>query len=466
MVRIERPSAPGRRAGRVAAAAAVLLQAALLLGAPPAARAGSGPPAPAPMKYPEYQATATCRICHERIVEQHESSMHARAFTDPVFQARYFRQVLPQAEADPALAPEANRCIACHSPITFLKHRGRGEPIREFDPSLAGVICDFCHRVGAYKGALPGGGNFMSSPGDKKFGPFKYATSEWHHVYHELQTRSELCGICHEDVNRHGLAIKTTYTEWKASAYAESGIQCQDCHMNLQGFLTDERPVFDSGKAAGMTVGRARERSTLYTHRFPGAHAATQMEGAVALRIGIDAAKAAPGDEVAVGVEVENRKAGHAIPTGSADLRLVWLELTAAMDGTLLQIPAPPAREGAPFDVAGRGAFDPATLAGDLPAGSRVYRAVFLDVGGTQTLDSGAATAVGFDNRLQARETRREAYVFRVPAGTAGPVVFLARLYYLPYPAAFARALDLPKAAPLLMAEARAALTLGEPAPR
>lgn len=455
MDRRQRSQRPKPRGNRLAAALT-----ALLLGTALAGATAAEPPPPAPAKYPEYQATATCRICHERIVEQHEASMHARAFTDPVFQAQYFRQVLPPAELDPALAQEANRCIACHSPVTFLKNKGRVAPIREFDPSLAGVICDFCHRVGAYKGERPGGGNFMSSPGDKKFGPYRYPSSEWHHVYHELQTRSELCGICHEDVNRHGLAIKTTYSEWRASAYAASGIQCQDCHMSLQGYLTDERPVFASGKAAGMTVGRAQDRATLHTHRFPGAHAATQMEGAIALRVGFDRAAAAPGEAIEVSVEVENSKAGHAIPTGSADLRLVWLELTAALDGTLLQIPSEPARGAPAFDVAGLGPFDRTNLGADLPAGSRIYRAVYLDAGGTQTLDSGAATAIGFDNRLQARELRRETYRFRIPPAGAGPAVFLARVYYLPYPAAFAQAIGVAKAAPILMAEARAALAL------
>jgi hypothetical protein len=438
---------------------------AMLLAATLAASAALAGAPPPPMKYPEYQSTANCRICHARIVEQHESSMHARSFTDPVFQAQYFRQTLPAAEADPSLADEANRCVACHSPVTFLKNKGRGAPIREFDPSLAGVICDFCHRLGAFKGERPGGGNFMSSPGDKKFGPYKYATSEWHHVYHELQTRSEFCGVCHDDVNRHGLAIKTTYTEWKASAYATEGIQCQDCHMSPQGYLTDERPVFDSGKAAGMTVGRAEDRSNLHTHRFPGTHAATQMEGAISLRIGFERPGAAPGDEVAVGVEVGNSKAGHAIPTGSADLRLVWLELAAALDGRLQRLPAKPARAGSGHDVAGFGPADEAGAGGDPPSGSRLYRAVYLNAGGTQTLDSSTATSIGFDNRLQPRELRREAYLFRIPDDATGPVVFLARIYYLPYPAAFARALGLPNAEPVLMAEARAALPLDLPAP-
>jgi nitrate reductase cytochrome c-type subunit len=451
--------------GRWAGPAAALLAAALCASAAGAAAAGAPAGAPAE-QFPDYQATSTCRICHERIVEQHESSMHARAFSDPVFQAQYFRQVVPAAADDAALAQEANRCVACHSPVTFLKNRARTAPIREFDPSLAGVVCDFCHRVGSYKGGRPGGGNYMSSPGAKKFGPVKHPTSDWHHVYHELQTKSELCGVCHEDRNRGGLAIKTTFSEWEASPYAASGIQCQDCHMNLLGYLAEDQPVFESGKAAAMTVGRSRERPAVYTHRFPGAHESSQMEGAIEVRISVDRESAAAGDEVAVSVEVANRRAGHSIPTGSADLRLAWLEISAAAGAAVTPLAALPARPDAPFDVAGAGPADARVIGDDVPAGSRLYRAVLADGSGAQTLDSATAAAVLFDNRLKAREQRVERYRYRVPAEAREPVVLLARVYYLAYPAAFARLLDVPKAAKVLMAEGRAALPVAPAAGR
>lgn len=426
--------------------------------------ASAAPPAK-PLPLPEYQSSSNCRICHERIFEQHQASRHARSFANPLFLAQYFREVVPPALADASLAREGNRCVACHSPLTFIKAKGREGPIREFDPTLAGVVCDFCHRVGAYKDARPFGGNFMSSPGDKKFGPFKQS-SDWHHVFHELQTRSELCAICHEDVNRGGLAVKTTYSEWQASAYAAEGIQCQDCHMSLHGFLAGDRPVFESGKAAAMPLGGPADRSTLYTHRFPGAHESAQVEGAIALRIGFEPAAAAAGEEVAVVVEVENRRAGHAIPTGSADLRLLWMEVAAAVEGTVTPLAAGPARAGIPHDVAGAGPFDAAILGGDVPAGSRLYRAVYVDAGGVQTLSSAAATAIPFDNRLRPREPRRERYRFALPAAAPGPVVLLARVYYLAYPAAFARALGVEPAAPQLIAEARAAFPAGPVEPR
>jgi hypothetical protein len=201
------------------------------------------------------------------------------------------------------------------------------------------------------------------------------------------------------------------------------------------------------------------------------------MESALRLRLVPDRQAAGRGERVGLMVEVENHKAGHAIPTGSTDLRLAWLEVKAAVDGALVPLPAAsasgPAASGAlstsgaarAWDVAGAEEPDRALLGDDLPAGSRVYRAIYADGTGAPTLDSGAAVAIPFDNRLRAREVRREPYAFAVPAAAAGPVVFVARVYYLPYPSSFARDLGVAPAAPILMAEARAELALAE-APR
>jgi len=407
---------------------------------------------PPPAKYPEYQPSSSCRICHEKQYVQHQESLHARSFSDPVFQAQYFKELLPPAAESPELAKEADRCIACHSPISFQKKKGRAGPEREFEENLSGVVCDFCHRVGAYKGAQPGGGNFMSSPGDMKFGPFKVTKSDWHHIYHELQTKSEFCAICHNDVNHLGLEIKSTFTEWRASAYAQRGIQCQDCHMSTRGYLTDGRPVFESGKATVMTVGSSVERALLYSHRFPGTKAKAQMESALSLDLKIDRESAAPGDEVAVRLEVVNRHAGHSIPTGSADLRLLWLELSVETPGGSVLLPAVTTAPELPYDVAGGGS-DAELLGADVPAGSRIYRSIFVDAAGAPTLSSYRAARIAFDNRIKAEEVRTEKYTFRVPADAREPLTFTARVRYLPYPGSFARSLAIPPAVPHLVAE-------------
>ncbi|MBI5632482.1 MAG: hypothetical protein HZA15_03275 [Nitrospirae bacterium] len=400
----------------------------------------------------EFESSTMCRGCHGKIVEQHEESMHAKSFSNPVFQAQYFRELLPQLSQHQDLKKDADKCIACHDPIAFIRNKGHITNPQQTIQNLSGIVCDFCHRISAYKGEQPEGGNFIAMPGESKFGPFKHA-SDRHHAYHELQTKSEFCGICHNDVNHEGVEIKSTFTEWKESIYAKKKIHCQDCHMNLQGFLTDNKPVFDSGQAASMTLGPNYKRNKLYTHKFPGAHAKTQTADALMLGLSVDKSDASPGEDVALNIHIFNKKVGHSMPSGSADLRMLWLELIANVDGKIISIPATSGKDA--YDVAGRGGFDKEIIAADVPEGSRMFRSIYLDREGKQTLSSYNATRIAFDNRLKAEELRKERYYYRIPKDARGVVTFTARVNYLRYPSSFARSLGIDKTEPVELAAAK-----------
>jgi hypothetical protein len=314
---------------------------------------------------------------------------------------------------------------------------------------MSGVTCDFCHTITGYRGDAPGDGNYISQPSkERKLGPFLHEYN-WHHVYSALQTKSEFCGICHNDVNHHGLEVKSTYTEWKQSRYADDGIQCQDCHMNRIGFLVEGKPVYESGRAADprMMWTRTPYRPILYSHRFPGAHSKTQIVGAGVITVAIETQRptVSPGDDVTITVLVDNSRTGHKMPSGSKELRHLWLEVTAQHGDRVISIPAYSAGVG-PYDVAGKGPYDREILEKDIPEGSRIYRAVFVDEAGKQTLSFYNATRVVFDNRLKASEVRRETYRFQVPRSAAGTVTLRASLNYLPYPSSFSRRFGQPRA--------------------
>ncbi len=376
--------------------------------------------------------------------------MHAAAFADPVFRGQYFKELLPRLEREPDLLSEAARCMACHAPVVYVKGEGLLTSEEGIDPRMAGVTCDFCHTIRGYRGERPGNGNYVSVPGDQKLGPFKHASS-WHHVYSELQTKSEFCAICHSYINRYGLETRSTYSEWKNSRYAGEGIQCQDCHMNVRGFLTAGKPVYESGKAAYMTLGRSPYRERLYTHRFPGAHSKTQLTGA--LRLAVEVRRSA-GGEITVEVLVDNSKTGHKMPTGSAELRLLWLDLKAVVGGKVITVPIGPDAEAEGYGVSGRGRFDREVLGDDVPEGSRIYRAVFVDAEGKQTLSFYDAARIVFDNRLGAAEVRKEIYQLRPPRTAGERLSLKASLYYLPYPSSFADRLGLPRPEPVEIASA------------
>lgn len=425
-----------------------------LLSCAPRAPLPEAPSQPAPVSKPgfaeaagteDYWSPDCCVGCHDEISAQHAASDHETSFSNPVFQAQYFQEVLPRASGDAAVLEEAARCTACHSPVTFVRLKGALLRAEQAAPRMAGVTCDFCHTISGYTGERPQDGNYISSPGQRKFGPFRHEYN-WHHYYAELQTKSEFCGICHNATNHHGVEVKSTFREWEESRFAQRGIQCQDCHMSVSGRLVAGAPRFASGHAAHMTMGAAPERERLFSHRFPGMHSAEQLSGAVTLSLGTEQRPLARGDEIAVDVLVTNYAAGHKLPTGSSDLRQMWLSLEARIDDTILAIAAAPAAGSDGFDVAGKGKFDADILGADIPAGSRLYRTIFLDAHGRQTLRSYEATRLIFDNRLGPSETRKESYRFVVPSHARGKIVLRASVNYLPYPSSFATRLGLPPA--------------------
>jgi hypothetical protein len=383
--------------------------------------------------------------------------MHENSFTNPVFQAQYFEEILPEVERNPRLRKDARGCIACHAPIGYIRSKGKVTTREDVDPEMSGVTCDFCHTIEGYWHDTPGNGNYISVPGDQKLGPLYYGPAlSWHRRYSELHTKSEFCAICHSQFNRHGLEIKATFTEWKDSPYQEKGIECQDCHMNVQGFLTAGEPVYESGHAAQTSLAYPPYRSELYTHEFRGAHSRTQV---------IEEKAVSAGQEMGLSIFVDNSRTGHKMPSGSAELRFLSLELKAYAFGDramkAIPIPVTANLEGKDsYGVFGGSKIDRDASRDAVAYGSRIYRAILVDKAGRQTLSSYAATRIIFDNRLSAAEIRKEAYRFRVPEDAKEKLLLFADLYYFPYPGAFAERLGLPKADGVVIASAKQTVSL------
>jgi len=404
-----------------------------------------------------YAPTSMCRGCHDKIVAQHLKSSHEMSFTNPTFQAQYRKDLLPKAEKDVDLSAEARACIACHEPITYATKGPLVIPLEAVNPEMNGVTCDVCHTITGYRAPRPQNGNYIIVPNAQKLGPFK-EESNWHHAYSELHSKSEICAVCHEAVNHHGFQIKATFTEWQESVFAQQGVECQDCHMNVDGFLTAGKPRFSSGKAASMTIGSSPERARLYTHQFPGAHSKTQVEGAIELSIKATPMAASQSRTMMIEVTVDNSRTGHSMPSGSADLRLLWLEVAAQIGNSLLTLPAGAAESEVTTDsishsIAGYGNFDTWLVGPEIPKGSRVYRAIFADAKGQATLNSYDAVSKLFDNRLKSAEKRKESYQLTIPEDARGDFSIEATLKYLPYSSIFTDRLGLPRPEAVIVAQ-------------
>ena len=408
-----------------------------------------------------YWPSAVCARCHVRAFEQHLRSRHETSFTSPLFQAQYFEQLLPAASRDAELAAEARTCTACHAPVAFAYARDRATSAVVSDPSLTGVTCDLCHTISGFVGPAPQNGNFISTPSDVKLGPLPRPT-DWHRGYSSLHAKSELCAVCHEAVNQHGLRVKATFTEWKKSPFAQAGLQCQDCHMSKDGLLV-EGGRYESGTAAQVAFAALPTEQRLHSHQFPGVHSGAPTEGVVTVSVATPARRARAGEPAQVRVLVDNRKTGHRFPTGSAELRLLWLEVAATAGGKTVPVPATSRAMGG-YGRAGDGEDDARWLGTDVPAGSRTYREVLVDARHRQTLSPWEAVSIAWDNRLHPGEIREEVYTVTFPRDTARGRLDV-RLVYAAYPTALADALQVPRAKPVLVSSASAELELLPAAP-
>jgi hypothetical protein len=114
-------------------------------------------------------------------------------------------------------------------------------------------------------------------------------------VSNELHT-SEMCAECHQltwpGADR---PFYDTYGEWKASAYAEAGISCQECHM----------PATPGASAASRFAARP-------SHAFP-----ADLQRGLSVLLDLESPDAQRGNAFPVRIRLQNTGAGHHIPTGS-----------------------------------------------------------------------------------------------------------------------------------------------------
>ncbi|MCF8063153.1 MAG: hypothetical protein K9M82_11595, partial [Deltaproteobacteria bacterium] len=199
--------------------------------------------------------------------------------------------------------------------------------------------------------------------------------------------------------------------------YADAGIQCMDCHEPAA-----------AGKASPM----GPERPDVAQHLFMGGNSPEWLNGAAVVRVYPQTDRASPGRTLDFQVVVVNQRAGHPIPTGSTEERQVWLHVEIeGPEGKRYHVKAslaPGDSEEKRYSVAvNRPAYrDLGEMMGlekfegiprdALPEGDRLYRKVFLNPDGEETIAQWFAKRTDvFDNRLDPLEARLETYEWTVP---------------------------------------------------
>jgi hypothetical protein len=270
-------------------------------------------------------------------------------------------------------------------------------------------------------------------------------------MYHEIAKNpflhtAEFCGTCHNEKDPWGLWVKATHLEWKEAPHGKAGILCQDCHMP---------------PAPGESALEARSLPDVRQHLFHGAHDPGKLAGSVEVRVHPAEREVEIGDQVQLAAVVVNAKAGHMIPTGSAEERVVWLHVAARdADGGVHHLPVDrKGFEGEDYTIASdalayqdigdiQGLADFAGLPrdGEVPAGDRIFRLPYLDPEGRMTVAQWNTASFGPDYRLPPLEAVRETYTWTLPDDLPeGPVTVRAEVWYSRLVSSVAEFLNVPR---------------------
>jgi hypothetical protein len=196
------------------------------------------------------------------------------------------------------------------------------------------------------------------------------------------------------------------------------------------------------GKGADM--GKAYD--DLANHNFPGAHVPAKLRGVVEMKVYADAEELQPGDKTVISVHLYNAKAGHKVPTGSAEDRQLWLEVNA-VDAKGNRFVLPVDKKGFPgeeysitsnalaYQDIGDMMLGLPDFKGlkrdDLEEGHRIFRLPYFDPKGRLTIGQWNTASLGTDYRIGPRETKIETFTWTLPQTLPeGTLRIEARLRY------------------------------------
>ncbi len=422
---------------------------------PPAGDAALGT-----IPYDRFERPSVCATCHIDLSRQHEQAMMSQAYIHPWDEIEYFELAVPHAGKDPKVAGVKAGCNGCHAPLAFLA--GDVPPPLPSANSRANeaVSCDLCHSITGFAGDVPHNFNWISQPGKLKQGPRPGRVSPHHETVENAFLRSgDFCGTCHNEKSPYGTWVKATHLEWREGPQGKGGIQCQDCHMP---------------PAAGVSAKMGDPLPDVRQHLFHGAHDNGKLVGVIEVRVHPEAREAEPGDRMKFTAVVVNAKAGHKVPTGSAEERLLWLDVEAKdAKGRTWRLPVDrKGFAGEDYTIASETTLayqdigDARSLTGfaglkrdaPVPAGDRIFRLPYLDPQGRMTIQQWNTASFGPDYRLAPLEARSESYTWTLPGDLpAGELTVTGRVYYSRLVASVAEYLKVPPEEwqPVLVSEHR-----------
>lgn len=388
----------------------------------------------------DYQvpSVAVCGACHTDQFQQWQQSVHANAARNVWVRDLFSGDGTPGGSAgyvftqthDPG---ETGFCATCHAPMQDVRTPGQ-LPFNQISGAIGldGVSCLGCHQIADVDAKQLNGLHHVGGKSDYRFpapsehptefyvwGPLTdVETGVMRNLYTPLFKQALMCASCHQYNNPEtGAPGQNTYVEWLASPFSQPGPNqkvCQDCHM----------PPADGPGTIATTSSVIRPADQRRGHQFGGSTPAN-LQGAILLR----STAQQTGDQLEVRVEVENRGAGHAFPTG-VSVRNAFVVIEARIGNTVLAqtmgstLPfwtsdAVPGVQPGDFEgQPGKGFAK--ILEGRINGQGPVVRPVlFIDAERTFS-----------DTAIPAGTTDTSVYRFQIPAGLSGQATVTARLIY------------------------------------
>jgi hypothetical protein len=217
-----------------------------------------------------------CGVCHEQIFAEWSSSFHALAWA-----RESYTEILALTDTV--------ACWACHAPVVYSPREGFKPDLRESN-LMEGVNCTACH-ADICPNVQVTDAEALSSMLD---GPWQ-------------QQSSRLCGTCHI----------STYEQWLEYAEEPGSLTCVECHMRKRS--TRERMTGPDGPVPRLTAGKGKHRG----HSFPRVDRGS-------MPIHVKRIEFPSSGGITVEIVLENRVAGHSIPSalyGYREARLeAWLD--------------------------------------------------------------------------------------------------------------------------------------------
>jgi hypothetical protein len=312
--------------------------------AEPHAGEGGAAAAPAtPLTREELRDPRACAPCHAAQVAEWEGSAHASAADDPLFRAMNRRG---QRETAGALGAF---CVGCHAPLAVAALATTdGQNLDDVPRTMKGITCQVCHAADSLEalhdpalpfaladdGVLRGAQAGTDARGSPRTQAHRSAYSA--RLDRDDLGSSSLCGRCHDVSGPGGAHAGRTFTEWRASVFADMrlGTSCGQCHMPVIRAGGDAAPRHDHafvGAGAGLGLGPSPgDAPSSVEARRSAVQAAldTVVQSALCVR--------QIGDVSTVQVILENVGAGHAFPGAAIPDRRLWVELHAYAGGDLL----------------------------------------------------------------------------------------------------------------------------------